>query len=175
MIHSVHRKQHDNLLKLGTKMRTQKFISPCDGHRVEVIINIPDDCDKTYDTVPDPVADNFCQDIEMEERSGTFQDVPDDFFGEEYKLSGSWRILEPDYELIYRIIRWWTNHYNISDFNRNLFIQHFGEISGNDYYDQWIGCGEDLMKMFGRFVGNREDGQTFCNMIMEQVERSEGN
>ncbi len=56
--------------------------------------------------------------------------------------------------------------------SKPVFVQHFGENNGNHFYGKWIGeCNRDFLKMIAYFRSNREHGQIFCNMLMEQVNK----
>lgn len=157
-------------------MNSQKLTTHFNNNKVEVTLNLPSGCDKTYSSVPDTISDIFCEEIECEELSGTFQNEADDelnYGGEGFELSGSWRVLELPYELIYRLVMWRNNHFTPSDFTLELFIKNFGEMAGNEYYLKWLDQKGDLLDMFGCFVSDPEDGQTFCNMVMEQIEKYE--
>lgn len=79
------------------------------GHKVEVTLNLPDECGKRYKSVPFSIADDFSERIECGTRSGEFENLPDDELStadEGSLLSGSWRIVEIDYEKIRRVLTW---------------------------------------------------------------------
>lgn len=157
-------------------MKTQKFITNYMGYTIEVILTLPLECTKTYSSIPESFWDECSEDIENGDNGENFQDIPNDdlyFTGDGFKLSGSWRRLDLPYELIKRLVMWRNNCFTPSDFPLQLFITYFGEKAGKDYHSKWIDRKGDLLDMFGCFVSAPEDGQTFCNMVMEQVEQYE--
>lgn len=160
-------------------MKNHNLYMTCLGHNVEVSLDLPENCRKTYDHIPCTVVNEFLEAVECGVRKGTFANVPDDemsTIGEGYSLSGSWRIVSFDYGILSRVMMWWNNDYCAEEFDRELFIRYFGQEAGCEYHDRWVNqCKENLLDMFGTFVSDYEAGQLFCNMIMEQVEQYENN
>ena len=90
-------------------MKTQRLMTHFFGHKVEVMLNLPDECGKRYKSVPFFISDDFSERIECGSRSGEFENLPDDELNtadEGFALSGSWRIVEIDYEKIHRVLTW---------------------------------------------------------------------
>ena len=148
------------------------------GHRIEVTFTsiIPYNL---FTQVPDDVLDSVGKDLKKNMVSGTFSDdhtgdmvTPADGSGDVYTtFAGSWRIVELQFELMSRIAMWWNNGYSAGEFDCASFIRHFGEKTGRKYYDRWVNhCKENLLDMFGTLVSEQEDGQLFCDMVMQQVE-----
>lgn len=141
---------------------------------VNIIQQIPD---SVYDTVMELLKENVTEGKFTEKDTGDNLYIPgeggcDD--DEVYTVcAGSWRIIELDFHLVSRLVMWWNNGYSKKLFNRDLFIRHFGEKAGAKYYVEWLDRKENLIDMFGCFVSEHEDGQIFCNMIMEQVRQYE--
>lgn len=147
------------------------------GHKVEVTLNLPEECDNRYAFVPFSISDDFLQKIECGERYGTFENLPDDersTIGEGFDLSGSWRIVAIDYEKISRVPAWDYNFASDEALTEELFIRYFGGAMGQHYYEKWSRVYDyDLRKMLAYFGDNLTEGQLFCNMIAEQVQKYE--
>ena len=58
-------------------MSTQKLTTSFFGHRVEVTLVTADDGDKYYASLPNSVVDLFSERMECGERSGSFENLPD--------------------------------------------------------------------------------------------------
>lgn len=132
--------------------------------------------------IPEDILNNIEKGLKNNMTSGSFADdhtgdmvKPTDSSSEIYTtFSGSWRIVELSFKLISRIIRWWNDGHKAEEFNCALFARYFGKESGPEYYNRWVGhCKENLLDMFGTFLSDNEDGQKFCDMIMEQVVKYE--
>lgn len=90
-------------------MKTQRLTTYFFGHKVEVTLALSEGSDKHYVSVPFSISDDFVERIECGERSGKFISLPDDELskdGQGFALSGSWRIVEIDYEKISRVLAW---------------------------------------------------------------------
>jgi len=88
-------------------MNTQKLTTCFFGHRVEVTLVTADDSDKCYASVPNSVVDHFSERMECGERSGSFENLPDNELNsgaDGLVLSGHWHIIEIDYRKIVRIL-----------------------------------------------------------------------
>ncbi|WP_195594667.1 hypothetical protein [Bacteroides fragilis] len=131
--------------------------------------------DSVYDWIVDHLELNCVEGEFTEEQTGDNIYFP----SEENKhgtdvytvVAGSWRIIQLEYNTIYPLIMWWNNHYTSEDLNLEHFITFFGKEMGTLYYAKWIGCKHNLIDAFGIFTGKQEDGQIFCNMLMQQVEQ----
>lgn len=147
------------------------------GHKVEVTLNLPEGCDKRYSTVPFSIRDDFSDRIEFGVHSGTFENLPDDersTTGEGFDLSGSWRIIDFDYEKISRVLAWDYNFAPDEALSEELFIRHFGGVMGRHYYEKWSRIYDhDLRRMLAYFGYDLHEGQRFCDMIAEQVRKYE--
>jgi hypothetical protein len=55
-----------------------------------------------------------------------------------------------------------------------VFIEYFGGNDGRHFYSKWkYTLKFDFMGMIGYFRSNGNDGQIFCNMVMEQINKYE--
>ena len=158
-------------------MKIQRLTTHFFGYKVEVTLNLPEGCDKRYTSVPFSISDNFSQGIEGGSRSGKFENLPDDelcTIGKGFDLSGSWRIIEIDYEKISRVLSWDYNFAPAEALSEELFIRHFGGTMGRHYYEKWtLVYNHDLRQMMAYFGNNLREGQRFCDMIDEQVHKYE--
>lgn len=155
------------------------------GHPIEVTFtSVVPHC--TLTQIPDDVFDCIMEDLKENVTSGVFPDkekgggeIGDEVYPETggngiyATFEGSWRVVELPYNLMSRILMWWNNHYTPGSFSQELFARHFGKEAGVEYHQQWLGCKDNLLDMFGRFVGDHNAGQKFCNMVMAEVEEYE--
>lgn len=171
------------------KIMNQILTSYFYGHLIQVsftsvipehkLLQIPD---SVYDRIMFHIKENVVEGEFIEEETGDSILIQLGNEGDEEEVyivtAGSWRVMQFDYNTIYRIVMWWNNYYILEDLNPDLFIKYFGKEKGMYYYDKWIFCQQNLLDMFGNFVSEQLDGQTFCNMLMqliEQYERIENN
>lgn len=168
----------------GTDTPPQVLTDYYCGHLIEVTFTsvIPGNTlqqipDSVYDNIMEALKENVVEGIFTEEETGDNLYIPgegDRDDDEVYTVyAGSWRVIEMDFNLISRLVMWWNNGYSEKLFTYDLFIRHFGEKAGPEYYVKWLDRKEDLIDMFSCFVSEHEDGQIFCNMIMEQVRQYE--
>lgn len=158
-------------------MKIQRLTTNFFGHKVEVKLNLPEGCDTRYSSVPVSVSDDFSERIECGARSGTFKDLLDDELnttGEGLSLSGSWHIVEIDYEKISRVLAWDYNFAPDEALTEELFIRYFGGVMGRHYYEKWARIYDhDLRRMLAYFGNNLREGQRFCDMVAAQVRKYE--
>lgn len=158
-------------------MKTQRLTTYFFGHKVEVTLALSEEHDKPYVSVPRSVMDNFSERIECGQRHGTFENLPDDrqnTDGVGFFLSGSWRIVEIDYEKISRVLAWDYNFAPDEALTEELFIRYFGGVMGRHYYEKWsLVYAHDLRRMLAYFGNDLREGQRFCDMVAEQVARYE--
>lgn len=152
------------------------------GHRIEVTFtSVVPYC--TLTQIPDDVLDCLMEDLKDNVTSGTFSHEqtgdtihPDNGDKSIYAtFEGSWRVVQLPYDIMYRIVRWWWTVYDRPTvFDRAMFDRYFGPEAGGLYHDSWVNVWKgDLLDMFGCFINDPQAGQTFCNMIMQQVEQFE--
>lgn len=158
-------------------METQRLTTEFWGHKVEVTLNLPEGCDKRYSSVPFSILDDFSERIEGGTRNGLFENLPDDELeteGKGFFLSGSWHIVEIDYQKISRVLLWEYNFVQDEALSEDLFVRYFGGVMGRHYYEKWSRVYDhDLRLMLAYFGYNIHEGQRFCDMIDEQVRRYE--
>ena len=154
-------------------MNTQKLTTCFFGHRVEVTLVTADDSDKCYASVPNSVVDHFSERMECGERSGSFENLPDNELNsgaDGLVLSGHWRIIEIDYRKIVRILTWKGECASHEALSEESFVRYFGNAAGGRYYKKWENQFRfDLCRMLASFEGKDSDGQRFCDMIAEEV------
>lgn len=156
-------------------MKTLKTIY-C-GFPVEVMLESLAGCNTSDYSIPNSIVDMFCEKIDEGERSGTFSDMPDDEMqfgrGPGHTRSGSWRVIELDYEKISRILAWEYNYAPDEQLSEELFIRYYGKCMGQHYYEKWLYYKCKLHDMMAYFNFNTTEGQLFCDMIMEQMNKFE--
>lgn len=154
-------------------MPTQKLTTNFLGCKIEVTIETPSGCDKTYTSVPFSISDDFTERIECGSNQGTFTELPDDELDTEgigYDLSGSWRIIVIDYEKICRVLSWEYNFSQTENLNEEIFVRYFGGVMGRHYYNKWKDVYRyNLHDMLVYFGDSRSEGQLFCDMLAEQM------
>lgn len=158
-------------------MKTQILTTYFFGHKVEVTLHVPDERDKPYTSIPSSITDDFLKRIKCGEQNGTFESLPDDGLNTAdggFTLSGSWRIVEIDYEKISRVLAWDYNRMQEESLTEELFIRHFGGVMGRHYYEKWSRVYDhDLRRMLAYFGNDLREGQRFCDMVAEQVAKYE--
>lgn len=89
-------------------------------------------------------------------------------------LSGYWRVIELNYDLMRSMILWQNNHDDTEALSRNLFIENFGNNLGNHYYEKWAYLYKgNIMKMMCYYKTQPDHGQLFCDMLLKQVRKYE--
>ncbi|BBL00433.1 hypothetical protein A3BBH6_06690 [Alistipes onderdonkii subsp. vulgaris] len=158
-------------------MKTQRLTTYFFGHKVEVTLKVPDERDKPYTSIPSSITNDFSEHIECGDRHGTFENLPDDELNKRglgFALSGSWRIVEIDYEKISRVLAWDYNFAPDEALTEELFIRYFSGVMGRHYYEKWsLVYAHDLRRMLAYFGNDLREGQRFCDMVAEQVAKYE--
>ena len=55
-----------------------------------------------------------------------------------------------------------------------LFIEKYGKVMGEHYYNKFVHeFNGNILKMIGYFRGSEKEGQVFCDMITERIEKYE--
>lgn len=55
-----------------------------------------------------------------------------------------------------------------------LFIEKYGKVMGEHYYNKFVHeFNGNILKMIGYFRGSEKEGQIFCDMITERIEKYE--
>jgi len=126
--------------------------------------------------IPDEVKEGIFQLIQDNVMEGSFshEDSKMPFKkGEDtiwISFNATWRIIELNHNLMWRIILWQSNHYTNEGLTEELFIKFFGKPDGCHFYKKWMFTYKrNLMDMFGYFGMEYDKGQKFCDMLMQQV------
>ena len=73
-----------------------------------------------------------------------------------------------DFETLLRVVIWDYNRcFKDESLDKDLFIEKYGKVMGEHYYNKFV------LKMIGYFRGSEKDGQVFCDMIIERIEKYE--
>lgn len=57
---------------------------------------------------------------------------------------------------------------------KDLFIEKYGKVMGEHYYNKFVHEFDgNILKMVGYFRGSEKEGQVFCDMITERIEKYE--
>lgn len=58
--------------------------------------------------------------------------------------------------------------------DKDLFMEKYGKVMGEHYYNKFVHeFNGNIMKMIGYFRGSEKEGQIFCDMITERIEKYE--
>lgn len=56
----------------------------------------------------------------------------------------------------------------------DLFMEKYGKVMGEHYYNKFVHeFNGNILKMIGYFRGSEKEGQVFCDMITECIEKYE--
>jgi hypothetical protein len=77
------------------------------------------------------------------------------------------------HELLWRIVLWEYNRGMDESLTEDLFIRRFGKCDGSHFYSKWKHYDYSFMKMIGYFGSSRDNGQKFCDMVAEQINKYE--
>ena len=73
-----------------------------------------------------------------------------------------------------RIVLWNYNFSEYESLSKELFCKYFGNRMGEHYFEKWTYTYRKcFMQMIGYYGANSKDGQIFCNMVAEQMQRYE--
>lgn len=57
---------------------------------------------------------------------------------------------------------------------KDLFMGKYGKVMGEHYYNKFVHEFDgNILKMVGYFRGSEKEGQVFCDMITERIEKYE--
>lgn len=146
------------------------------GHTLEVTINETNPPELKVEFVPDSVHEHVFRLLETDDKAGDFthDETKEIFIKQEVSYSGSWRIIELDYNILIRLVMWNANRYPEESITKQLFIEYFGDNYGTHFYGKWTGeCNHDILKMIGYFRSNHNHGQIFCNMLFNLITKYE--
>lgn len=58
--------------------------------------------------------------------------------------------------------------------DKDLFMGKYGKVMGEHYYNKFVHeFNGNILKMIGYFRGSEKEGQVFCDMITERIEKYE--
>lgn len=80
-----------------------------------------------------------------------------------------------DYISEFRVVRWDYNRcFKDESLDKNLFMEKYGKVMGEHYYNKFVHeFNGNILKMIGYFRGSEKEGQVFCDMITECIEKYE--
>lgn len=80
-----------------------------------------------------------------------------------------------NFETLFRIVRWDYNRcFKDESLDKDLFVEKYGRVMGEHYYNKFVHEFDgNILKMVGYFRGSEKDGQVFCDMITERIEKYE--
>lgn len=80
-----------------------------------------------------------------------------------------------DFEALLRVVRWDYNRcFKDESLDKDLFIEKYGKVMGEHYYNKFVHeFNGNILKMIGYFRGSEKEGQVFCDMITECIEKYE--
>ena len=147
------------------------------GHRVELTVTAassPDARDwlSTQTVTPEELGDICCE-LCLHHMQGTFEVASGQLFTlgdrEPVRYAGVWQVI-PDYELFFRIYRWWYNFDLDEALSKQSFEETFGAWKGGHYYEKWLSNERSISRMIGYFGEDTAKGRQFLDMVMEKVQ-----
>ena len=80
-----------------------------------------------------------------------------------------------NFETLFRVVRWDYNRcFKDESLDKNLFMEKYGKVMGEHYYNKFVHeFNGNILKMIGYFRGSEKEGQVFCDMITECIEKYE--
>lgn len=80
-----------------------------------------------------------------------------------------------NFETLFRIVRWDYNRcFKDESLDKDLFMEKYGKVMGEHYYNKFVHeFNGNILKMIGYFRGSEKEGQVFCDMITECIEKYE--
>lgn len=71
--------------------------------------------------------------------------------------------------------RWNYNRcFKDESLDKDLFVEKYGRVMGEHYYNKFVHEFDgNILKMVGYFRGSEKEGQVFCDMITERIEKYE--
>lgn len=80
-----------------------------------------------------------------------------------------------DFETLLRVVIWDYNRcFKDESLDKGLFIEKYGKVMGEHYYNKFVHeFNGNILKMIGYFRGSEKEGQIFCDMITERIEKYE--
>lgn len=135
------------------------------GHIIEVEFTTTPES-KDLEFVPDSVKEVIFNNLTDDSDSGEFSEEET---GDGY--SGTWKVQPLNFQLLLRIVNWDYNCVRATEgLTLELFQKSYGNVMGAHYYGKWCEFKFNFFKMIRYFNQYMDAGQTFCNMVMKQVE-----
>lgn len=80
-----------------------------------------------------------------------------------------------NFETLFRVVRWDYNRcFKDESLDKDLFMEKYGKVMGEHYYNKFVHeFNGNILKMIGYFRGSEKEGQVFCDMITECIEKYE--
>jgi hypothetical protein len=160
-------------------MSKQVIIGRYYGHHIEVVIDrvLPE---VEMKEIPDVVKEIIFHHLGNDTLEGelTLEDTSSfrNLTGKNTitSLSGHWRVIELNYDLMRSMVLWQNNHDDTEALSKELFVKIFGNNLGNHYYEKWMYLyGGDILKMMCYYKTQPDHGQLFCDMLLKQIRRYE--
>lgn len=78
-----------------------------------------------------------------------------------------------NFKTLLSIVMWDYNRDPLTEsLTKYLFCQKYGKVMGEHYYDKFIyEFDGSILKMIGYFRGENKEGQIFCDMITDCIEK----
>lgn len=137
------------------------------GHIIRAEFNTTPNKEK-LEFIPDSVKEVIFSAMTDNSSDGEFTEE------ETNGYSGTWRIQPLAFSVMKRISTW---SYHIPQTNKGLTLESFqnayGAVAGEHFYHKWHELQFYFFSMISYFGHEVDNGQIFCNMIMEQVEEFE--
>ena len=138
------------------------------GHILQVTFGTVSD-EATLEFIPDSVKEIIFNNLADDSDSGGFTEEET---GDGY--SGTWKIQPLNFQLMLRIANWDYNCVRATEgLTLELFQESYGKVIGAHYYGKWREFKLNFFKMIRYFSQYMDAGQTFCNMVIKQVEKYE--
>lgn len=81
-----------------------------------------------------------------------------------------------NFATLLRIVMWDYNRSSLTgeSLSLDVFYEKYGKVMGEHFYKKFIfEFDGSILKMIGYFRGENKEGQIFCDMIMECIEKYE--
>ena len=80
-----------------------------------------------------------------------------------------------NFETLLRVVRWdYDRCFKGESLDKDLFMEKYGKVMGEHYYNKFVHeFNGNILKMVGYFRGSKKEGQVFCDMITERIEKDE--
>ena len=142
-----------------------------DGQGFDAFLSFAADC-SLRPVFPEELGD-ICSELCLHHMQGTCEIASGQLFTlddrEPVRYAGVWQVI-PDYELFFRIYRWWYNFDLSEALSKQSFEETFGAWMGGHYYEKWLSNERSISRMIGYFGEDTAKGRQFLDMVMEKVQ-----